>query len=140
MLADCGGLRGALRRVGWLGWLLRQAGKLGDAIEARENGLAVGWRQVGEGDHAGSSPSSGFRIGTTLAEVRRLADRRPTPPTPPTLLVWVMLLAGVPVHVVSQRLGHSSPVITMKIYAHVMPGNQKDAADLFGRILREAGA
>jgi len=38
------------------------------------------------------------------------------------------LLAGVPVHVVSQRLGHASPVVTMTVYAHVLPGNQRDAA------------
>jgi integrase len=52
----------------------------------------------------------------------------------------VLLLAGVPVHVVSQRLGHASPVITLSVYAHVMPGNQREAADLFARLVREAGA
>jgi integrase len=38
------------------------------------------------------------------------------------------LLAGEPVHVVSQRLGHASPVQTLETYAHVMPGNQRQAA------------
>jgi integrase len=42
------------------------------------------------------------------------------------------------VHVVSQRLGHSSPVITMTIYAHVLPGNQREAANLFAQLIREA--
>jgi integrase len=46
----------------------------------------------------------------------------------------------VPVHVVSQRLGHASPTITLGVYAHVMPGNQREAADLFARLIREAGA
>ena len=50
------------------------------------------------------------------------------------------LSSGVPVHVVSQRLGHASPVITMTVYAHVLPGNQREAADLFARLVREAGA
>ena len=50
----------------------------------------------------------------------------------------ILLLAGVPVHVVSQRLGHASPVITLSVYAHVMPGNQREAADLFARLVREA--
>jgi integrase len=49
-------------------------------------------------------------------------------------------LVGVPVHVVSQRLGHASPTITMSVYAHVMPGNQRDAAGLFARLIKEAGA
>jgi integrase len=50
----------------------------------------------------------------------------------------VMLLGGVPVHVVSQRLGHASPMVTLTVYAHVMPGNQRDAAELFARLIREA--
>lgn len=45
-----------------------------------------------------------------------------------------------PVHVVSQRLGHASPVVTMTIYAHVLPGNQLDAANTFARLFREASA
>jgi integrase len=31
----------------------------------------------------------------------------------------VLLTAGVPVHVVSQRLGHTS-VLTLQVYAHVV--------------------
>jgi integrase len=50
------------------------------------------------------------------------------------------LLAGVPVHVVSQRLGHANATVTLTVYAHVMPGNQRDAADLFARLIGEAGA
>jgi integrase len=61
----------------------------------------------------------------------RLHDLRHTHAT-------ILLLAGVPVHVVSQRLGHASPTITLSVYAHVMPGNQRDAADLFGRLIKEA--
>jgi integrase len=49
-------------------------------------------------------------------------------------------LAGVPVHVVSERLGHASPVVTMTVYARVLPGSQREAADLFARLVREAGA
>jgi integrase len=40
----------------------------------------------------------------------------------------ILLTAGVPVHVVSQRLGHASPVVTMTVYAHVLPGSQREAA------------
>ena len=42
--------------------------------------------------------------------------------------------------VVSQRLGHTSPMVTLTVYAYVMPGNQREAADLFARLVREAGA
>jgi integrase len=52
----------------------------------------------------------------------------------------LLLTAGTPVHVVSERLGHSSAVVTMTVYAHVLPGSQRDAADLFARLVRDAGA
>jgi integrase len=48
------------------------------------------------------------------------------------------LTAGVPVHVVSQRLGHASAVVTMTVYAHVLPGSQRDAADRFAALVEEA--
>jgi integrase len=63
----------------------------------------------------------------------RLHDLRHTHAT-------LLLLARVPVHVVSQRLGHCSPDVTMTIYAHVLPGNQREAADTFARLIMEAGA
>ena len=43
-------------------------------------------------------------------------------------------------HVVSQRLGHASPVVTMTVYAHVLPGSQREAADLFTRLIGSASA
>ena len=45
-----------------------------------------------------------------------------------------------PVHVVSQRLGHASPMITLGVYAHVLPGSQRDASDLFARLIAEAAS
>jgi integrase len=44
----------------------------------------------------------------------------------------------VPVHVVAQRLGHASAVVTMAVYAHVLPGSQREAAGLFARLIEEA--
>jgi integrase len=41
----------------------------------------------------------------------------------------LMLLSGEPVKVVSERLGHASPSITLGVYAHVTPGMQRAAAD-----------
>jgi integrase len=72
-------------------------------------------------------------LGADALPMIRLHDLRHTHAT-------ILLLAGVPVHVVSQRLGHASPVVTLSVYAHVMPGGQQEAADLFARLVREAGA
>lgn len=38
-----------------------------------------------------------------------------------------MLSAGVPVKVVSERLGHASAFMTLNTYAHVLAGQQEDA-------------
>jgi integrase len=61
----------------------------------------------------------------------RLHDLRHTHAT-------ILLTGRVPVHVVSQRLGHASPVITMSVYAHVLPGSQREAADLFAALVEGA--
>ena len=45
----------------------------------------------------------------------------------------IALKAGVPMKVVSERLGHSSIVITMNLYAHVLEGMDQEAADAFER-------
>ena len=47
-------------------------------------------------------------------------------PTPPCCLK-----AGVPIKVVSERLGHSTPGFTMATYQHVIPGMQHEAAHTF---------
>lgn len=39
--------------------------------------------------------------------------------------------------VVSERLGHSSVAFTLDTYAHIIPGMQEAAADLFGEMLLE---
>ena len=43
----------------------------------------------------------------------------------------LLLKAGVPVKVVSERLGHASAAFTMTVYQHVLPGMQADAAAAF---------
>lgn len=47
----------------------------------------------------------------------------------------LMLAAGVPVKVVSERLGHATVTITMEIYQHVMPGMQREAAAKFAALV-----
>ena len=47
-----------------------------------------------------------------------------------------MLASGEPVKIVQELLGHSSPAITLSIYAHVLPGMAEDAgAKLTSRLL-----
>jgi integrase len=41
-----------------------------------------------------------------------------------------LLEAGVPVHVVSARLGHASAKMTLDTYAHALPGGDRAAADV----------
>jgi len=50
----------------------------------------------------------------------------------------LLLSAGEPVKTVSERLGHASVAVTLTIYAHVMPGDQKRAASRFAALLGEA--
>ena len=47
----------------------------------------------------------------------------------------LLLKAGVPVKVVSERLGHSNPGFTMSVYQHVLPGMQAQAATAFAELL-----
>jgi integrase len=62
-----------------------------------------------------------IRQGTDVPGIR-LHDLRHT-------MASIWLGAGVPVKVVSERLGHSSAVVTMTIYNHVLPGMQQQAAE-----------
>lgn len=59
----------------------------------------------------------------------RLHDLRHTHAT-------MMLKNGVNPKIVSERLGHSSVVITLDIYSHVLPGLQEEAAMKFEEGLR----
>jgi len=43
-------------------------------------------------------------------------------------LVTLLIAAGVPIKVVSERLGHASPAFTIETYQHVLPGMQAAAA------------
>jgi integrase len=47
----------------------------------------------------------------------------------------LLLKAGVPPHVVAQRLGHSSPALTLSIYSHVLPRQQSEAAAAFAKLV-----
>lgn len=59
----------------------------------------------------------------------RLHDLRHTHAT-------LLLAAGEPVKVVSERLGHASATITLTVYQHVHPGMGRQAAARFAALLR----
>lgn len=48
-----------------------------------------------------------------------------------------LLTAGVPVHVVAARLGHSSPVVTLTVYGHMLPTSDDAAADVMAAVLAD---
>jgi len=48
----------------------------------------------------------------------------------------LLLQAGVPVHVVQERLGHKRIEVTLGIYAHVLPAMQQDAASKLAALLQ----
>ncbi len=49
----------------------------------------------------------------------------------------LMLAAGVPLHVVSRRLGHASEAFTAATYAHVLPQQGAEAAASFAAAIRD---
>jgi integrase len=68
-------------------------------------------------------------LGEDLLPRIRLHDLRHTHAT-------LLLAAGEPVKVVSERLGHASATITLTVYQHVHPGMGRQAADRFAALLR----
>lgn len=52
---------------------------------------------------------------------------------PATVQAWTA--EGVPIKVVSERLGHATIAMTLDVYAHVLPAMDREAADRFGQLL-----
>ena len=47
----------------------------------------------------------------------------------------LLIKAGVPVKVVSERLGHGNPAFTIDTYQHILPGMQAEAAGVFEKLI-----
>lgn len=71
--------------------------------------------------------SAGKALGTDAVPAVRVHDLRHTHAT-------ALLRAGTPVKVVSERLGHSDVMTTLRVYQHVMPGMQAQAAETFAAL------
>jgi len=50
----------------------------------------------------------------------------------------LLLLEGVPVHVVANRLGHSDPAVTLLVYAHVLRESASGVAEVFAGAIERA--
>lgn len=110
--------------VAWRAW---------QTTEQRAAGLAGrGWMFTdggGEPIHPHSISQSFERIARRAGvRVIRLHDVRHTHAT-------LLIAAGVPVKVVSERLGHAMSAFTIDSYQHVLPGMQADAARCFERLV-----
>ncbi len=92
-----------------------------DLVVAKENGVPL---------HP-QSFSQAFERLVKRADLPRirLHDLRHTHAT-------IAIKAGVPVKVISERLGHESPAFTLKQYAHVVPGMQAEAAALIAELVQ----
>ena len=49
----------------------------------------------------------------------------------------LMLNHGIPVLIVSKRLGHSKPSITLDVYGHLIPSKQEEAAQLMDDLMTD---
>jgi integrase len=67
-------------------------------------------------------------LGGDAAPAIRLHDLRHTPAT-------ILLSDREPVKTVSERLGHASVTVTLTVYGHVLPGDQKRAAARFAELI-----
>src|SRR3712207_2092015 len=77
---------------------------------------------------AGQVAQARKALGEEQLPLLRLHDLRHTHAT-------LLLADGVPVKVVSERLGHASATITLTVYQHVHPGMGREAADRFAALL-----
>lgn len=48
-----------------------------------------------------------------------------------------LVAAGVPIHIVQQRLGHADVSTTLEVYAHALPGQDEAAAEVFAEIMNQ---
>ena len=107
------------------GWRQHQLGELGTVADdgtvfTRPDGQPVH-------PHALSQTVDRLQRAAGVPAIR-LHDLRHTHAT-------LLLKHGIPLKVVSERLGHSTPAFTMAVYQHVLPGMQRDAANTFASLI-----
>ncbi|HMS24199.1 MAG TPA: site-specific integrase [Acidimicrobiia bacterium] len=93
-----------------------------DLVFSRENGTPIHPDSLSQSFERAIKRAGAPRI--------RLHDLRHTHAT-------LAMQAGVPIKVISERLGHESPSFTMKQYAHVLPTMQAEAASIIANLILE---
>jgi integrase len=76
----------------------------------------------------GPRPKEPFELLKLIPAKLRFHDLRHT-------VASVLLSQGQSVRAVSQRLGHSNPALTLRIYAHCMPSDDAQLAAGLNRLL-----
>ena len=114
---------------------------------ARRHGAAAGpRRRAGVRRHRGRAPQPGARLPAVRPRRRRCrtalgADALPAIRLHDLRHTHATIL--LPARRAGARRSASgsatpAPVVTMTVYAHVLPGSQREAADLFARLIKEA--
>ena len=112
----------------------------------REHGVVLA-HQDGSPIHPNSVSRAFTRaVRTCQRHEQQQAERgqRPPQPLPRVTLhalrhthATLLLAAGVPLHVVSRRLGHASEAFTAQVYAHVLPQQGEQAAAAFAALVAQ---
>ena len=93
------------------------------SLPVRHTAKAVSFSQTASAIHITWRP---FHPGSIVQSPGGGAAANNTSRTARHTAASLMLSSGVPTKVVSEMLGHSSPTITLAIYAHTMPGMAED--------------
>ncbi len=107
-----------------LRWLERKAA----APEWHDNDLIIATRVGTPINPANVRRSFDQLVQQTGLRRIRVHDLRHTSAT-------LLLRAGVPAKIVSERLGHATTAITLDLYSHVLPDMQNQAAEAMSRVL-----
>ncbi len=75
------------------------------------------------------------RFGGRAEETDQPKDRNRASARSDHYFASLLVASGEAIKVVSERLGHSTPAFTMAVYQHVLPGMQRDAANVFARLI-----
>jgi integrase len=112
--------------------------KMANRTRYRDHGLvfAQAWEHINSTNSLIGAPLHHNAVNKRLTSLARTAGVKAIKPhglrhTCATLL----LLAGVPAHVVQRRLGHTKVEMTLNIYSHVLPSMQEDAASRLATLL-----
>jgi integrase len=49
----------------------------------------------------------------------------------------LLLSEGLPLRMVSEMLGHTDPMTTLRVYSHTVSGSQRQILDVWDRILND---